>query len=343
MRPAMSSLARTAAPLRGAASLFGSRLPAGRPALAARAFSTEHFKASNKGHPLIKKNEYLEREREMSDKLGRQQNHIWSKEELDSALATYNDKHQPVSFSDKLMHGIMYYGLYHPFNFVTGYSPKDPTPSSLVWRLIVLESFAGVPGFVAAGVRHFRSLRVLQRDYGWIHTLLEEAENERMHLLVCLRMFEASPITRFMCISAQLAMTPFLLAVYMVNPKAGHRFVGYLEQTACTTYHNVIQHIETPGTKLHKEWAHLPAPGIAIGYWKLDDDAKWVDALKCIYADETHHRDVNHTFASMESDDPNPFLQNSKDDAARAWKYWEKERLLKEQRQAQSSAGGSST
>ena len=52
------------------------------------------------------------------------------------------------------------------------------------WRLIVLESFAGVPGFMAAMFRtlhnlrkihlesrHFRCLRTLQRDHGWIHTL----------------------------------------------------------------------------------------------------------------------------------------------------------------------------
>ena len=68
------------------------------------------------------------------------------------------------------------------------------------------------------------------------------------------------------------------------------------------------------------------------GYWKLSDDAKWVDTLKCIYADESHHRDVNHTFASMESDDPNPFLQTHKEDAARAWKLEEAERFLKDHR-----------
>jgi hypothetical protein len=37
----------------------------------------------------------------------------------------------------------------------------------------VLESIAGVPGFVAAGFRHFHSLRKLTRDFGWIGTLLE--------------------------------------------------------------------------------------------------------------------------------------------------------------------------
>ena len=311
-------------------SLCGPRLA--RPFLAARGMVTtsEHFKVSSKPHPLIPKKEYIEREREMADKMGRQQNHIWSKAELNVALATYADKHKPKSLSDKLMHGIMYYCLYHPFNFVTGYTHHDPSPKSLVWRLIVLESVAGVPGFVAAGMRHFRSLRVLERDYGWIHTLLEEAENERMHLLVCMRMFEAGSLTRLMCIGAQITLTPFLMAVYTLNPKAGHRFVGYLEQTACETYHNIITHIEKPGTKLHAEWAHLPAPDMAKGYWKLPEDAKWVDVLKCIYADETHHRDVNHTFAGMESDDPNPFLSLHKDDAARAWKLEEAKRVLRD-------------
>ena len=35
-----------------------------------------------------------------------------------------------------------------------------------------LETLAAVPGMVAAMTRHLHSLRRLQRDYGWIHTLL---------------------------------------------------------------------------------------------------------------------------------------------------------------------------
>lgn len=95
----------------------------------------------------------------------------------------------------------------------------------------MLESIAGVPGFVAAGFHHFRSLRKLQQDHGWIATLLEEAENERMHLLVCLQMFKASRITRAMVLMAQVTLTPFLMAVYTVHPRSMHRFVGYLEET----------------------------------------------------------------------------------------------------------------
>lgn len=36
---------------------------------------------------------------------------------------------------------------------------------------------------VGGTLRHLRSMRLLKRDGGWIHSLLEEAENERMHLL----------------------------------------------------------------------------------------------------------------------------------------------------------------
>ena len=120
------------------------------------------------------------------------------------------------------------YSMYHTFNFLTGYTQENPSVQSIEWRLIVLESVAGVPGFVAAGkehtelrstqpkatyrirtnrnifdninikgFRHFRSLRTLERDHGWIATLLEEAENERMHLLLCLNKFQAGEIAFF--------------------------------------------------------------------------------------------------------------------------------------------------
>jgi hypothetical protein len=40
-------------------------------------------------------------------------------------------------------------------------------------------------------------------------------------------------------------------------------------------------------------------------------------------ADEANHRDVNHTFADMKSDDPNPFLESHKENAAFAWRLCE--------------------
>eukprot|EP01032_Pedospumella_encystans_P008527 gene8527-10112_t len=241
------------------------------------------------------------------------QNHIWSAEEIRDELQSLY-RHKPVTLSDKIMKFVMI-SLYRTFNYVTGYEEGNASVKSVEWRLIVLESVAGVPGFVAAACRHFRSLRRLDRDQGWIATLLEEAENERMHLLVCMRMFQASWLTRAMVIVAQFTVTPFLVMVHLIHPQSMHRFVGYLEETACHTYASIIEQTQRPGTQLHAGWTNLPAPDIAINYWKLPKDAKWVDALKCIFADECHHRDVNHTFAELPQTEANPFVLQHKRDA----------------------------
>ena len=74
------------------------------------------------------------------------------------------------------------------------------------------------------------------------------------------------------------------------------------------TYCNIVEKCETPGTKLHAAWAHLPAPALAKNYWCLPDDASWVATLKHMLADEAHHRDVNHTFASLPPHADNPFV-----------------------------------
>lgn len=280
-----------------------------------------HFRASPRPHPLNAKPATpvpIPCKDSLGDHLGLLQNHIWSAEELKEKMSKLYH-YEPKTLTDRVMNKLMF-GLYHTFNFITGYKADNPTVKAMEWRLIVLESIAGVPGFVAAGFRHFRSLRKLQRDHGWITTLLEEAENERMHLLICMSTFKATPVTRTLVVAAQYAMAPFLMTVYLFNPKAMHRFVGYLEETACSTYVNTIRHVEMPGSHLNKAWGDLPAPAMAIGYYHLHSEAKWVDCLKCMMADEANHRDVNHTFADMKDDDPSPFLEKHRENAAIAWR-----------------------
>merc|ERR1711998_454824 len=80
--------------------------------------------------------------------------------------------------------------------------------------------------------------------------------------------------------------------LYLVRPQLLHRFVGYLEETAVHTYTNIVETTNTPGTALHTAWKDAPAPKAAIEYWRLPKDAMWVDCLKRMLADESHHRDM---------------------------------------------------
>lgn len=74
-------------------------------------------------------------------------------------------------------------------------------------RQIVLEyvfDHIGVPGMVGGMLRHMQSLRAMRRDNGWIHTLLEEAENERMHLLTFLSLRQPGVLFRGAVLVAQV-------------------------------------------------------------------------------------------------------------------------------------------
>ena len=59
-----------------------------------------------------------------------------------------------------------------------------------------LMAACNVAGMVGGMLRHMRSLRTMKRDHGRIHTLLEEAENERMHLLTFLQISQPGLLTR---------------------------------------------------------------------------------------------------------------------------------------------------
>ena len=58
------------------------------------------------------------------------------------------------------------------------------TQTHTMIQVVFLETVAGVPGMAAGMIRHLHSLRRMERDHGWIHTLLEEAENERKFLFL---------------------------------------------------------------------------------------------------------------------------------------------------------------
>jgi len=153
---------------------------------------------------------------------------------------------------------------------------------------VVLETVAAVPGMVAGMLRHLRSLRTMQRDFGWIGTLLEEAENERMHLLTWMQLVQPTFLERIVVIFAQGFYTPFYLLIYVFSPKTAHRFVGYLEETAVEEYTAFLKAID------RSQIDNVPAPEIAKRYWNLAPNATLRDVVLVVRADECLHRNVNH-------------------------------------------------
>jgi len=158
-------------------------------------------------------------------------------------------------------------------------------------RAVVLETVAAVPGMVGGALQHLRALRRMESDGGWIRTLLEEAENERMHLMTMIHIARPSRLERLLVLVAQGVFYNLFFLLYLVSPKTAHRVVGYFEEEAVYSYTEYLQGIDD-GTI-----ANVAAPKIAIDYWKLAPDARLRDVIVAIRADEAHHRDVNHGFA----------------------------------------------
>ncbi|CCM03525.1 uncharacterized protein FIBRA_05659 [Fibroporia radiculosa] len=201
-------------------------------------------------------------------------------------------------------------------------------------RILFLESIAGVPGMVAATLRHLKSLRVMKRDSGWIHTLLEEAENERMHLMTFMVLRKPGIIFRAMVIGAQGVFYNAFFFCYLLSPRTCHRFVGHLEEEAVLTYSRCIDEVEAGRLP---NWSELPAPEIAKDYWRLESNAKLLDVLYAVRSDESTHRFVNHSLANLKKHDINPFALREPDMTVKgkkvAFERDEAEQFVKESHQ----------
>ena len=160
-------------------------------------------------------------------------------------------------------------------------------------RAIVLETVAAVPGMVGGALQHLRALRRMESDHGWIRTLLEEAENERMHLMTFIHIAQPSSLEHLLVLLAQGVFYNLFFLLYLVSPRTAHRAVGYFEEEAVYSYTEYLAGVDN-GT-----YANIPAPKIAIEYWKLAPDARLRDVIIAVRADEAHHRDVNHAFADQ--------------------------------------------
>ena len=159
-------------------------------------------------------------------------------------------------------------------------------------RAIVLETVAAVPGMVGAMFTHLNCLRRMKDDEGWIRTLLEEAENERMHLMTFIEIAKPTLFERLVILLAQWIFLVLFSILYLVSSRTAHRVVGYFEEEAVVSYSLYLKEID------ERRSPNVAAPAIAKHYWKMPSDATLRDVVLLVRADEAHHRDVNHGFAS---------------------------------------------
>jgi ubiquinol oxidase len=167
-------------------------------------------------------------------------------------------------------------------------------------RAIVLETVAAVPGMVGGALQHLRSLRRLEDDGGLIRTLLDEAENERMHLMTFVQIARPSRLERWLILIGQGVFYNFFFLLYLISPKTAHRIVGYFEEEAVISYSHYLEEIDSGRHE------NVPAPQVAIDYWDLDQEARLRDVVLAIRDDEAAHRSVNHEIADMLADRTNP-------------------------------------
>ena len=216
-----------------------------------------------------------------------------------NTISTLEQTHHPTTKLYERAALLAVKGLRTGFDIVSRYRGPGGAMTETDWlnRCLFLESVAGVPGMVGGMLRHLRSLRLLKRDYGWIHTLLEEAENERMHLLLFMNMKQPGYCLRALVVAAQGVFFNGFFLTYLVSPRTCHRFVGYLEEEAVKTYTYLLKDMEDGHLDA---WKQQKAPLIAQTYYQLPETATVYDMIKCVRADECNHRDVNHAFADLD-------------------------------------------
>ena len=110
-------------------------------------------------------------------------------------------------------------------------------------RAVVLETVAAVPGMVGGMLAHFKSLRKMIDDGDFIKELLEEADNERMHLMTFIAIAKPSTFERFIIMAGQFIFGAFYTILYIFFKRTAHRMVGYFEEEAVFSYTEYLYEI----------------------------------------------------------------------------------------------------
>lgn len=190
--------------------------------------------------------------------------------------------HPPRALADRFAHGLSL-TLGRIADVVFGRRYGD--------RVVVLETVAAVPSMVAATLLHLRCLRLMIDDRGWIRTFMNEAENQRAHLMSFVAIKRPGTPERLLIALAQGVFYNAYFLLHLVSPRTAHRLAGYMAEQAVQGYTRFLDRINAG------EQADDPAPAVAIDYWSLEPDAKLSAMLRAMREDEAIHRDIHHAFA----------------------------------------------
>ncbi|MEM8554930.1 MAG: alternative oxidase [Pseudomonadota bacterium] len=192
--------------------------------------------------------------------------------------------HTPETFSDRVAFRIVKFLRFFADRFFA---------KRYGHRAVVLETVAAVPGMVGGLLQHLKAIRHIRDDQGWIKELLDEADNERMHLMTFIHIAKPSRFERTLVMITQFVFYNVYFFTYLLAPKTAHRIVGYLEEEAVVSYTQYLEQIDAGAVE------NVPAPAIAIKYWGLPEDARLREVVEVVRADEANHRDINHSFANQ--------------------------------------------
>lgn len=158
-------------------------------------------------------------------------------------------------------------------------------------RAVVLETVAAVPAMVAATLLHLHCLRRMIDDRGWVRAFMDEAENQRAHLMAFVAITRPSGFERFLIVIAQGVFYNAYFLLHLISPRTAHRLAGYLSEEAVHGYTQYLDRIEAG------QQPNSLAPASALIYWNLDPAAQLSDMIVAMREDEAIHRDIHHAFA----------------------------------------------
>lgn len=156
---------------------------------------------------------------------------------------------------------------------------------------VVLETIAAVPAMVAATLLHLKCLRRMIDDRGWVRTFMDEAENQRAHLMAFVAIQRPSMSERLLIVVSQGIFYNAYFLLYLVSGRIAHRLAGYLAEQSVLGYSRYLERIEAGALE------DRVAPDSALAYWSLPSGSRLSDMIVAMREDEAIHRDIHHAFA----------------------------------------------